>query len=118
MDRRLGQKRRALDEQRRALQRIAPQARIDSYRQQVDDLTRRASRTLRHGQVLRRSNLAGLGARLAALSPQATLKRGYAIVRREDTGAVVRCVDQVSSGDEIAIRVQDGEFGAVTRSRT
>jgi exodeoxyribonuclease VII large subunit len=57
--------------------------------------------------------LAGLQARLAALNPQATLERGYAIVRRHDTGAVVRRVEQVAPGDALAIRVQDGEFEAV-----
>jgi exodeoxyribonuclease VII large subunit len=49
-------------------------------------------------------------ARLAALSPYATLERGYAIVRRGDD--VVRSATQVGSGDEVAVRVADGTFGA------
>jgi exodeoxyribonuclease VII large subunit len=51
-----------------------------------------------------------------ALSPLATLERGYAIVQRQDSGAVVRSAGQVSAGDGLTIRVADGEFGAVTRS--
>ena len=50
-----------------------------------------------------------------ALSPLGTLERGYAIVRQEDTGAVVRSMDQVNAGDGLAIRVRDGEFGAIVR---
>jgi exodeoxyribonuclease VII large subunit len=50
-------------------------------------------------------------ARLSALSPIATLERGYAIVRSGD--AVVRSAEQVSQGDELAVRVADGTFGAV-----
>ena len=50
-------------------------------------------------------------ARLRALSPSATLERGYAIVRRDGElvrsgGAVVR------RGDPLAIELADGTFGA------
>ncbi len=117
MDRRLNQARRALDQQQRALQRLSPQARVASHRQQVDDLTRRATRALSHSLKLHRSALDGLEARLDALSPLATLERGYAIVRRADSGAVVRSLAQVQAGDALAIRVHDGEFRAVARNR-
>jgi exodeoxyribonuclease VII large subunit len=116
MERRLVQMRGALEGQQRALMRLSPQARVDTYRQQVDELSRRAGQALAHGQALRRSGLAGLEARLAALSPQATLERGYAIVILSGPGrqkGVVRSVDQVRAGDDLAIRVQDGEFEAV-----
>jgi exodeoxyribonuclease VII large subunit len=112
MERRLDEMQRSLDLQRRALQRLSPHARVDAYRQQVDDFTQRAGRMLIHRLALQRSGLAGLRARLAALSPEATLERGYAIVRQEDTGAVVRSVAQVRRGDPLAITLQDGEFGA------
>jgi exodeoxyribonuclease VII large subunit len=49
-------------------------------------------------------------ARLTALSPIATLERGYAIVRRGD--AVVRAATDVAPGDAIAVRVAEGTFGA------
>lgn len=117
MERRLDQMWQALEGYQRTLQRLSPQARVDTHRQQVDDVTRRAGRALAHSLDLRRSALAGLDARLAALGPLATLERGYAIVRREDTGDVVRSAKQVSVGDALVIRVQDGEFGAVTRNK-
>ncbi len=48
--------------------------------------------------------------RLRALSPRATLVRGYAIVRAAD--AVVRSPDGVASGDAISVEVAEGSFGA------
>ena len=58
----------------------------------------------------RGSRLDTLHARLTALSPAATLERGYAIVRRGDD--VVRSASQVERGDPVSIRVADGTFGA------
>ena len=118
VERRLDQMRQMLQANQRSLQRLSPQARVDVHRQQADDLLRRASRALAYTLSLRRSHLAALQARLAALSPQATLERGYAIVRLADSGDVVRSTSQVRAGDALAIRVQDGEFDALTRTGT
>ena len=57
------------------------------------------------------SRLAAAQGRLQALSPAATLQRGYAIVRRGDD--VVRAAAAVEHGDVVSVRVADGEFGAV-----
>jgi exodeoxyribonuclease VII large subunit len=48
-------------------------------------------------------------ARLLALSPAGTLRRGYAIVQRED-GAVVRAGAEVSSGEKLALRFADDQL--------
>ncbi len=58
----------------------------------------------------RRARLDTAHARLGALSPRATLERGYAIVHRGDE--VVRSPQQVAHGDGIDVRVADGTFGA------
>jgi exodeoxyribonuclease VII large subunit len=58
----------------------------------------------------RRATLDTLHARLGALSPVATLERGYAIVHRGDE--LVRAAVQVAQGDSIDVRVADGSFGA------
>jgi len=58
----------------------------------------------------RRARLDTVHARLGALSPLATLERGYAIVHRGDE--LVRAAAQVESGDAIEVRVADGSFGA------
>jgi exodeoxyribonuclease VII large subunit len=112
---RLDQARQAVAQQGQALRRLSPRTRLDTNRQQVDDLLRRAGQTLAHDLALRRAGLQGLQARLVALSPVATLVRGYAIVRRCEDGAVVRSVSQVGAGDALRVQVADGEFRAVRR---
>jgi exodeoxyribonuclease VII large subunit len=58
----------------------------------------------------RQARLSTLQARLGALSPLATLERGYAIVHRGDD--LVRSPTEVTAGDAIDVRVADGTFGA------
>jgi exodeoxyribonuclease VII large subunit len=58
----------------------------------------------------RRNGLEAAAGRLRALSPRATLGRGYAIVRAG--GAIVRSPEEVSHGDTIAVEVAEGSFGA------
>ncbi|HEY76942.1 MAG TPA: exodeoxyribonuclease VII large subunit, partial [Thermoflexia bacterium] len=112
MEERLFERRRKVTEQLRTLQHFSPAVRLVQARQQVDDLTSRLLTTLQHNLSLRRERLKGLMGRLEGVSPLATLERGYAIVRRVDDGQVVRSVAQVAAGDELRVRVSDGEFGA------
>jgi exonuclease VII large subunit len=49
---------------------------------------------------------------LRAVGPPAVMARGYAVVRQRRTGIVVRSVEQARAGDELDIRVYDGEFPA------
>ncbi len=58
-----------------------------------------------------RSVLDAQAASLRALSPQSTLDRGYAVVRRRD-GTVVRAFDDVMARDEVSIRLSVGTLGA------
>jgi exodeoxyribonuclease VII large subunit len=58
----------------------------------------------------RQGRLATLHARLDALSPLATLERGYAIVHRGEE--LVRSATQVASGEAVEVRVAEGTFGA------
>jgi exodeoxyribonuclease VII large subunit len=51
-------------------------------------------------------------ARVAALSPAATLQRGYAVVQRAG-GAVVRRPSDVEEGEPVRIRLAEGSIGAV-----
>jgi exodeoxyribonuclease VII large subunit len=58
----------------------------------------------------RRAALAQKAGRLRALSPRATLDRGYAIVRRESE--LLRSAGSVVPGDPISVELSDGAFGA------
>jgi exodeoxyribonuclease VII large subunit len=57
-----------------------------------------------------RARLEQVAGRLRALSPRATLERGYAIVRA--FGAIVRAGDAVTAGDRVDVELGRGGFGA------
>ena len=58
----------------------------------------------------KRAGLEGVAGRLRALSPRATLLRGYAIVR-SDAG-IVRAAHQLSPDDRVDVELAEGTFGA------
>jgi exodeoxyribonuclease VII large subunit len=107
--------RRQLAGEVRALRRLSPQTWIDGQRQRVDDLSRAAQATIAHRLSLARVRLDGLGLRLSALNPAATLARGYAIVRRAGDGQVVVSVGQVAPGDRLSVQVSDGQFDSTVQ---
>jgi exodeoxyribonuclease VII large subunit len=86
----------------------SPDRRIQSERQRVDELARRAHSSLYHHIQLQAAHVKGMQRRLEALNPSAVLARGYAVVTRKDDGAVISRVSQTS--DEMKVRVSDGEF--------
>jgi exodeoxyribonuclease VII large subunit len=51
------------------------------------------------------------------LGPQATLERGYAIVRRAEDGLVVRDPADAPAGSKLALRVARGELPATADPR-
>ena len=51
-------------------------------------------------------------ARLRALSPAATLERGYAIVQRADGARACATPAEVADGDALRVRLAEGELAA------
>lgn len=51
--------------------------------------------------------------KLDALSPLKTLSRGYSIVTLRKNNNIVKSADEVKSGDELEIQVQDGKINAI-----
>ena len=62
----------------------------------------------------RRTSLAALAGRLNALSPLATLERGYAAARDAD-GTTLTSVAQFTEGADFTLRLRDGEVDATAR---
>jgi exodeoxyribonuclease VII large subunit len=87
---------------------VSPERRIQSERQRVDELARRAHSSLFHHIQLQSAHVKGMERRLEALNPLAVLARGYAVVTRKEDGSVISRVSQVSA--EMKIKVSDGEF--------
>jgi len=91
-----------------ALARVSPQAALDNYRQRLDTLTARSSRSLQHQLLLQQERVKTLAARLETLNPQQTLARGYAIVQKGSL--VITQTAQVNPGDALVVKVSDGAF--------
>jgi len=87
----------------------SPRSRLQTGLQHLDELARRAHLGLAHYQQLQQAHLTGLRQRLAALSPQGVLQRGYAIVTTP-SGQIIHSTHQAHPGDALAVRVTDGEF--------
>jgi len=99
-----------LEGQQRGLRYSSPLRRIEIERQRLDELSRRGNAMQVHRMELAHARLKGLENRLAALSPQAVLQRGYALVTKNER--VVFSRSQVREGDALHVRVRDGEFDA------
>jgi exodeoxyribonuclease VII large subunit len=99
----------SLERQRTSLARGARRG-LERHSQRVSVLGDR----LRRAPALAVERKSGLverqAARLRALSPRATLERGYAIVRKDH--AIVRAAADVGPGDPIDVEVAEGSFGA------
>jgi exodeoxyribonuclease VII large subunit len=83
---------------------------LERRRERLDQTHSRLRRAPALAVERKRARLEHAAGRLRALSPHATLERGYAIVRAG--GEIVRSRSGVESGDEIAVQVADGQFGA------
>jgi len=129
----LAERRGVLTNERRALEGFRPSALLANERERAGLLLDRATRVI-HGIVetdrlvleraaerlpsllagtiaSARTGFARQSAALGALSPYATLERGYSIVRGPD-GTVLRDARQAAPGDQLSIRLQRGELDA------
>jgi exodeoxyribonuclease VII large subunit len=131
--------RRELAAERRALDRLDPRAQLAADRERVGILLDRAVRVADAAIARRRADLGAaasaaprpLLARLAAarstldaasatlavLDPQATLERGYAIVRRAVDERILRTPEEAPIGTPLAIRLAGGELPATAAER-
>ncbi len=92
-----------------------PVREIERQAEGIDALAARV-RTCLDSRLARASDdVAHTRARLLALSPASTLKRGYAIVQRED-GTVVRAAADVGEADALIIRFAEDHLMAVRAS--
>jgi exodeoxyribonuclease VII large subunit len=93
-----------------------PDVIIDDRASDVSLLATRGERAFGHRLDGADRDLVHTIARLRALSPKATLDRGYAIVQHADD-RLVRDADAVAPGERLRVRVATGEFGAVVADK-
>ena len=110
---RIDRRRNDLEMQRQRLGRRAPDVAL--LRRQIDGLTERASAVILRSSDRRQRDVATLAAKLTTLNPEATLKRGYAVVRSAGDGRVLTAPGQASEGELLDIRLAGGAMPAVVR---
>jgi exodeoxyribonuclease VII large subunit len=86
-----------------------PATLLDSWSAAVSALRERGRRAALSCVVESHTDIARLAARVTALSPQATLDRGYAVLQRSD-GHAVRDPADVQPGDSLTGRVAAGRI--------
>lgn len=105
---------REVDERRRALEsherflRRAPV--VEEYAQRVDELADSLERGVTDSMETAETAVDEQARLLESVSPLRVLSRGYSVVESED--GVVESVEDVTIGDELVVRLKDGEVDA------
>jgi exodeoxyribonuclease VII large subunit len=112
MTQQLATRREQLTMLERTLRYLSPRAKIADARQRTDDITVRLDAAARRQITWQRQRVEGLTARLASVSPESVLRRGYAIIRERETGAVLISAGQAEVGLGLSLQFHDGELPA------
>ncbi len=91
----------------RALELLGPAYRLNSSRQQLDMFDQRLEAAMRQtiSEIKQRQLIAST--KLEAVSPAATLERGYAIIKKKD-GKLAPSAKDLAVGDSVEIQLHDG----------
>lgn len=106
----LDQAQRQLDALRRSLHAQQPRLRMARLHADLIQMHGRLQQGQRQQQLARRARLRELARALQALSPLATLERGYAIIQDTRTGAVLGSAAQIAGHDRVSARLADGRI--------
>ncbi|HEY7527220.1 MAG TPA: exodeoxyribonuclease VII large subunit [Candidatus Limnocylindria bacterium] len=111
----LAREQRVVAEEGRALARLAPN--VAAARERAAELVDRGHRALATRTQRERATLVALADSLRALSPAATLERGYAVARLADN-TVVRDPAQAPAGASLAVTVARGTLATRVEGAT
>ena len=88
----------------------SPVLTINNYKQKQDYLSKRLIAVTRHKLEWLNQQLLNVSQTLHAVSPLATLNRGYAMVIHQPSGKILRSTEQLSPGDMVETRLAVGRF--------
>ncbi len=91
----------------------APRARVRELSGRCEHLAGRLRRAIAYDLERRRARLRRAAQRLQALSPLATLARGYAIIQDPKTGRVLRQAQELAPGDALRAQLARGRLDCV-----
>jgi len=93
-----------------------PRTAVEDRSREVEDLVARARRTFAHRLDRSADDVAHARARVRALSPRETLRRGYSVLQDAD-GQVVTSLAEVAVGQTLSARVLDGRLDVLVEDR-
>ncbi len=108
---RIDRRRADLELQRQRLQRRGPD--VGALMRQVDGLTERATAAMTRRRERLQRGLEAQQAKLSALDPAATLRRGYAVVSLAQGNGALTSPEQAQDGDLLDITLSGGSMQAV-----
>ena len=88
----------------------SPAVTINNYKQKQDYLSKRLITVTRHKLEWLNQRLLNYSQTLHAVSPLATLNRGYALVIHPTSGQIIRSTEQLKPGDRVETRLAEGRF--------
>jgi exodeoxyribonuclease VII large subunit len=98
----------ALNQQK--LRHFQPNDKINRYHQQLDYFHQRLQRTIQLKLSTLKQQQAAISLTLHAVSPLATLDRGYAIVQQQETGKVIKSAADAHENDILELRLAKGRI--------
>ena len=99
------------------LQRAHPGVRLARHGARLSELEQRMQLATRRRLASERSHLNGLARALQAVSPLATLERGFAVITRSADGTLVTNAEQLAVGERFDARLASGALQATVLSR-
>jgi exodeoxyribonuclease VII large subunit len=95
-----------------------PAKTINSHKQRQEYLTQRLTAATVHKLEHLKQRLLNSSQTLHAVSPLATLNRGYAMAINPSTGEIIRSNEQISVGDMVQTRLAQGSFTSQIKTIT
>lgn len=87
-----------------------PRQRLQDSAQRLDGLTQRLTLSMKTQLQIRQQKLSGLSRTLHAISPLASLARGYAIITDAETKQILHDFKQTNVGDKIIAEIINGRL--------
>ncbi|WP_455219920.1 exodeoxyribonuclease VII large subunit [Kaarinaea lacus] len=94
---------------RARLEQRSPAHRLENLSLTQQAISQRMRTAMSNKLASSKHQIAALSRALEAVSPLATLGRGYAIVRRKDDNSIVRDAKQLKTGEQLATQLQYGK---------
>lgn len=97
------------------LRQFQPTAKIFQHRQTLDFYRQRLQRAMQLKLFSLKQQQNGIGQTLHAVSPLATLERGYAIVKHQSSGQIVKSAADIAENDLLETRLAKGRIVSLVK---